>query len=1195
MCSKRKLIALVILNAVLVIQDAHFCAAQLPQYQLSRITEQEGLKTADIINIAKDLDGFMWLASQGHVQRFDGKHTLHFPFIETVEKVYADSSNRIWVITLRRAYLFIDPYRGFVLVPFNDADSSAIQSIFDRKNKRLCIAKSNGLYTYDAVKKVFQKQANEMPKLSKPVTAVYTGAGLEYWGTADSICRFDPGTGNQISIACSSRYYMAHLNNNTILFSTNHFDSWLATFADHNAKRLTIQANSKNPAANNFIVYSAAAIDTGNFLMATNKGLLQLNVAGNAIHAPVFYNSGQPLKNSEAVRYVFRDASGTLFIAHADGIFQMSSRVDGLQYFRNYSFGGTSLPHNDVRNFTEDENGNIWMATTNGIAKLNFQSGALQMFAPTDENNPVELPSYRQVLNDGPYIWIGSSGNGVWLLHKPSGRFIRPKLNRSDTGKLRPDNVFNTYIWKIVKLHNGQMFVAGGGRSFLIDPKSLQSRELNFFSSSRSSRSAAQDISARIWHGTNSGLFCMDSSFKMIFYIKDSFPDKRVAAFCEWQKGKMLIGTKGLYEATVSGNKLQSFERKKGVPVDRFIYCMQKDRQGYVWLGTDDGIFRYDPVHDSSVLFDQADFVQTQAFNSDAAFLSSKGLMFMGGKNGVNYFYPPNVQPKVSNLNPQISSLSINGNDSAWLQQKQPYKIAYQNRDISFTISAPEFRKPFSIRYRYKLNQEDTNWIDNDFSDKVRVNNLAPGKYAIQVSASSDGVHWFNTAGIIRLEVAKPWWQSVWFRLIYCCTVIAAFWLYRKYAQQKYAADEMKRAVNYFALSGNRRSNASDILWDIARNCISRLGFEDCVIYLVDEERNMLVQKAAYGEKSPRDFEIANPIELPVGKGITGYVAQTGKPLRINDTSADSRYIVDDDRRLSELAVPILHEQKVIGVIDSEHRRKHFFTAQHQQTLEQIAAICSSKIARSLAEESVQKAQVQLQELSNKMLESKFMNLRLQMNPHFLFNILTSIQYLVVSQQTAKATKYLNIFSSFLRSILQYAEETVVSLQDEIRILHMYVELETLSLDESFVYEIKLDEDIEQEEVVVPFMLLQPFVENAIHHGLVPFVGEKKFYIDIHDKDEQHLVCIIEDNGVGRKKAAEIKSKKMRAARYESKGVGIVIQRLELLGHRSGKTGSVAYEDLFDETGNPAGTRVTVIIPYYTKTDVYDEGNDSRG
>ena len=167
---------------------------------------------------------------------------------------------------------------------------------------------------------------------------------------------------------------------------------------------------------------------------------------------------------------------------------------------------------------------------------------------------------------------------------------------------------------------------------------------------------------------------------------------------------------------------------------------------------------------------------------------------------------------------------------------------------------------------------------------------------------------------------------------------------------------ETNETINYFATSLFGKNTIYEILWDVAKNCISRLGLVDCVIYLLDEERGVLVQKAAYGKKNPEEFKIFVPIEIPLGMGIVGTVAQTGIPEIVNDASQDPRYIVDDQARLSELAVPLIVKNKVIGVIDSEHPERDFFTKYHQDALSTIASICASKISQALADEKTNKA-----------------------------------------------------------------------------------------------------------------------------------------------------------------------------------------------------------------------------------------------
>lgn len=152
--------------------------------------------------------------------------------------------------------------------------------------------------------------------------------------------------------------------------------------------------------------------------------------------------------------------------------------------------------------------------------------------------------------------------------------------------------------------------------------------------------------------------------------------------------------------------------------------------------------------------------------------------------------------------------------------------------------------------------------------------------------------------------------------------------------------------INAFATSLlHVRADVDDILWDVANEVVARLGLEDCVIYLLDRERSILVQRAAYGPKNPRHREIKDPITIPLGRGIVGTVAHTGVAERIADVRRDGRYIADDAHRLSELAVPILGDRGVVGVIDSEHSQEGFFTRHHEDLLTTIASMTASRLA----------------------------------------------------------------------------------------------------------------------------------------------------------------------------------------------------------------------------------------------------------
>lgn len=217
--------------------------------------------------------------------------------------------------------------------------------------------------------------------------------------------------------------------------------------------------------------------------------------------------------------------------------------------------------------------------------------------------------------------------------------------------------------------------------------------------------------------------------------------------------------------------------------------------------------------------------------------------------------------------------------------------------------------------------------------------------------------------------------------------------------------------------------------------------------------------------------------------------------------------------------------------------------------------------------------------LAEELVELKMQALRAQMNPHFIFNALNSIQHLIVKGDGELAFSYLSKFSRLLRMILDVSDKTFISLDKEMEMLKLYLDLEALRFDHHMQYSISVDEE-DIAGLSIPTLLLQPYVENAIWHGLVPKQGERKLDISVTVTDEQ-LHIQIEDNGIGRKKAAAMKS--MQPIRYESKGMNINNDRLNILGTRN--KSSIVITDLTDANGEAAGTRVEIMLPLEALTN----------
>ncbi|NCG36712.1 MAG: diguanylate cyclase, partial [Actinobacteria bacterium] len=173
------------------------------------------------------------------------------------------------------------------------------------------------------------------------------------------------------------------------------------------------------------------------------------------------------------------------------------------------------------------------------------------------------------------------------------------------------------------------------------------------------------------------------------------------------------------------------------------------------------------------------------------------------------------------------------------------------------------------------------------------------------------------------------------------------------------------RAVIEFTKAVIDTESVEEVLWLLTDDIVQDLGFEDCVVYLMDEVRSKLVQRAAYGNKKSGNAEVLNPIELDLGEGITGRCAAEQQPILVNDVSKDPSYVRDDKVRMSELAVPILSGGAVIGVIDSEHSSKNFYNSQHVATLKALSSIITTRYENSRALRDLRESEAKLRHLAN--------------------------------------------------------------------------------------------------------------------------------------------------------------------------------------------------------------------------------------
>jgi hypothetical protein len=215
------------------------------------------------------------------------------------------------------------------------------------------------------------------------------------------------------------------------------------------------------------------------------------------------------------------------------------------------------------------------------------------------------------------------------------------------------------------------------------------------------------------------------------------------------------------------------------------------------------------------------------------------------------------------------------------------------------------------------------------------------------------------------------------------------------------------------------------------------------------------------------------------------------------------------------------------------------------------------------------------EQLKTRIAENKMSALIAQMNPHFIFNSLQSVNRFILQKDRRQASEYLGRFSGLIRMMLEHSRTSKHLLEDEVKFLKLYMRVESQRFQIPFEYEVEVAPNVNQ-GLEIPSMMLQPFVENAIWHGVSHKEGTGHIRVEIAQL-EHLLFCSVEDDGVGRAKAAEIAMQKGR--KHKSQAMEIVKERLDLLFPDQREYCNIRYTDLEDAAGRPAGTRVEVSLP----------------
>ena len=890
-------------------------------------------------------------------------------------------------------------------------------------------------------------------------------------------------------------------------------------------------------ASNN--VYRVISDPQGNVVVGTaNSGLSVCNITRKeASHTSLFYDDKGDFYDG-AITGIVQGQGDLLWLGGVDRLIRWNRRTKLSTFYYYYdSLPVTGYQRAEFRAMHADAQGNLWTGIL-GVGLARLSKGGAQ---PVLLQRRLGLPSSlaRSIIldmtaDDEGWLWV-TTLRGVYRVNMKT--LVVDTLKKDDAQRAFSGKRMNAIYFA----KDRKMWMTGAADG-------LYSYDL---------------ASGRMQHwDARTGL--------LENYGMDVVADSKGNAY--------VTHLRGFSQVQIDG-KVRTFTKGNDLPFDR-CESVLLDREEQVWFTNFSALARIDPSRGSFHIYNDNAGIRSQGFRQGSSCLTRENEMYWGTFNGL---LQVNAELQEEGAAPFTLSISrVDLRDSAIrLNGSGNFVTNDEKNSVVFHFAAINLKGSKNIRYRYKLEGFDQQWQEGTDIRQARYASLPVGDYVFRVMASADRKNWVHSKNAVDIVIEAPWWRQPWFNVVLALLLLGGLagylWYSRRSNEKRLQEQEAEQAIHFFTTGiSARATDTEDVLWGVARNCLSHLQLEDAVIYLIDEKRNVLVQKAAIGPKNSVGNTILEPIEIPLGKGITGTVALTGKPELVGDTSKDARYIVDDKRRWSELAVPIIAEGKVIGVIDCEHSKKRFFTQRHLTYLQTIASLCGGKIIEIRAEQEKMETERLLVDTKRKMTDLEMQALRAQMNPHFIFNCLNSINRYIVKSDQATASLYLTRFARLIRLILDNSNSKVISLANELEALRLYIEMESIRFEKQFQYSVETVNGLQPDAISVPPLIIQPFVENAIWHGLLHKEGPGQLRVLVKSKEPGILQYCIEDNGIGRKRSAELKSRSAPARK--SLGMKLTEDRLAILNREAGFDASVQVEDLYDNEGHGIGTRVLVTL-----------------
>ncbi|WP_020528377.1 sensor histidine kinase [Flexithrix dorotheae] len=784
------------------------------------LSSNDGLSNPTINSIVQDHLGYIWIGTIDGLNRYDGYQMVTYKYNPAdsnsllnnrINRLAVDENNTLWIGT--QDGLCSYNYKEDAFTTYKKKGGNYVVSDFllDTQNNRVWVGSTrNCLRFLDLESKEIKEFSHDLLDGLTGIHAIDTDGKSIFLSTNNKgLLKLDIQSLKLVSVASTQNglvksptdWVTASLSiNDKYFIGTNGFGLMIYDLKTENLEIL----NTANSPLKSNIVKVIISDKQGKVYVGTEFGLFVYSPSSGSGRLHVADEFNPSTLSSNLIRDLYFDHEDNLWVGvFQNGVDYLRNEISEMNLVRKQYKLPNSLTGDNISCFAQDNNGGLWIGTHE--AGLNYYNkGKYHKFQESPSVSLLKNITINDIKADqNGVIWMGTNEG---LFSYQEQEFRKHPLTSNI------NNITQSELIKTISIdEEGLIWLATQNSIISFDPKT-QVFTKHQVDLSRSLEDLGYNIrgilagnDGLIYAGSSAGLHVYNPKDKRVKNFKkqpdnpESLGHNIIIEIFEDREGRIWLGSLGggLILFDKENEVFKTYFTNTGLP-DGSVKTIEQDEQGFLWMGTNKGLVKFDPATEKSIVFGKSFGLQNEQFNINASIKLKDGRLIFGGVNGFNVFLPkdihfPNSAFKVvitdfkifdHSLSPTDSSNFIHEHISLVSEMEIPFS---ESKHFTISFSGLQHMNIDNVEYAYQLEGFESNWRFIGKEHKVTFTNLDPGTYNFLVKASSDG-NWNNQPTQLQINILPPWYLTVWFRIlisVVSLVLIAGILLYREEAHKR--------------------------------------------------------------------------------------------------------------------------------------------------------------------------------------------------------------------------------------------------------------------------------------------------------------------------------------------------------------------------------------------------------------------------